>query len=309
MRRLTALELLVMHLINNKSKGTVLNQLVWPIIYPIDPMTILKKLIEDGIIIENSDLNLTLAKLKNPELKKLLKLNELKVTGNKSELVSRLIENDADLSNLYLPNVYTINNEYISIYKETDFLMEFIHGIDVSIEDAYRYYLAHPGITDFELKVGIYSDRMKYWLKSDKEKSIYEIKSLCYKLSELYFQQKEYNLGFHYLNIAYLINILLSFKRYIFNHEFYNVKIDIPISSIDLIKYRSALANNLFTLSQLEDDLMNAIKPFKFSNKVKRNSVKFMIAFIQDEFVDSKMFLKGLKPRDFNNDSNINLLN
>lgn len=34
-----------------------------------------------------------------------------------------------------------------------------------------------------------------------------------------------------------------------------------------------------------------------------------MIAFIQDEFVDSKMFLKGLKPRDFNNDSNINLLN
>ncbi len=301
MRKLTALELLVMHLINGKTKGTVLSKKVWPYIYPIDPMTILKNLIKDGVILEDSNLMLTLSKLKKTELIEILKLNNLRINGNKKDLVLRLIENDANLSSVYLPEVYTINNEYVDVYKETEFLLEFIHGIDISIEDAYRYYITHPGISEFDLKVGIYSDRIKYWLKSDKYTSIYQIKSLCFTLSEIYFQYKEYNLGFYYLNIAYLIHISFLLRKYILNNEFYNAHINMPISSKDIIKYRSAIANNIFTLSQLEYDLKNAIKPFEFSNKVIINSVNLMLAIIQDEFVNPKAYTKGLSKEDFEN--------
>ncbi|UTH10814.1 SAP domain-containing protein [Macrococcoides canis] len=302
MRKLTAFELLVMHLINGKSKGTVLEQNFWTDIYSVNPMKILKKLIDDGIIIEKSDLNLTLTKLKNPELKELLKANKLKLTGNKTELVSRLIENDADLSNVYLPEVYVINEEYHKVFEDTVFLKDFTYGIDVTLDDAYQYYLRHPDKSELEIKSGTYIDRLKYWMNSNEHMAVYQLRTLNSTLARIYFQYQENEQGFYYLNCYNLISIILDFRNYIEYHEYNHRHLNASVSQTDLIKYRSALSNKQFTLSQLECNLENSIKPYNFSKKIKDRAIQFMMAFIQDEFVDPKMFVKGLTRRDFNKD-------
>lgn len=298
MRRLTALELLVMHLVDNKSKGTVLNQNFWSDIYSTNPMKILKKLIDDGVIIEKNDNKLTLSKLKNPELKEILKNNGLKVTGNKSELVDRLIENDVDLSGVYLPSVYSINDNYKEVFDGTSFLNEFAYGYDVTIDDAYKYYLLHPGKDETEILTGVYIEKLKKLMKSKDVNSIYSIRSINNTISRYFFKNHEMDKGFYYFNASNVIDIILSFNNYLTYREYGDIDFRPNIPQHDLIKYRSALNNNQFTLSQLEQDLHNAAKPLYYSENLKNTAVQFMIAYIQDEFIDAKPFIKVLsKPQ------------
>lgn len=298
MRKLSAFELLVMHLVNKKSKGTVLNQSFWTDLYTTDPMKILKRLIEDGIIVEKNDYELTLSKLKNPELKELLRNNNLKVTGNKIDLVKRVIENNLDLSDIYLAPVYLINPEYNKIFEETSFLTEFIYGHEVTLENAYKYYLTHPGKNESEIITGVYIQKLKDFMSSKEPNIIYSIRALNYNISRYFFQNKQIESGFYYLNAACVIDVLLSFNNYIMYQNYGDSILRVNISQNDLIKYRSALSNNQFTLTQLEQDLHNAAKPLYYSENLKNTAVQFMIAYIQDEFIDAKPFIKVLsKPQ------------
>lgn len=294
MRKLTALELLVMQFVNNKSAGTVLTQNFWTDIYSTNPMKILKKLIDDEVIIEKTDYNLTLSKLKNPELKEILKDNGLKVTGNKTELVNRIVENNIDLSGMYLPAVYRINDDYKEVFHETSFLTEFTYGYDVTLDDAYQYYLSHPGKDELEILTGIYIDKLQSLIKSNNERAIYSIRSVSDNIAKYYFKHHEIDKGFYYFNLANVINTILSFNHYLQYHEYNDVIFRANIPQNDLIKYRTALNNKQFTISQLEKDLYNAAKPLNYSESLKVNAVKFMIAFIQDEFIDPKTFINSL---------------
>lgn len=307
MRKLTSLELLVMHYVENKSKGTVLNQNFWADIYSTNPMRILKKLIDDGVIIEKTDYHITLTKLKNPELKEILKDNSLKVTGNKAELVNRIIENNVDLSGMYLPAVYTVNDGYKEVFDETTFLTEFTYGYDVTLEDAYQYYLSHPGKDKLEILTGIYIERLQSLMKSNDVNAIYSIRSINDTISRYYFKNHEIDQGFYYFNAANVINTILSFNNYLNYHEYGDINFRPHIPQNDLIKYRSALTNKQFTISQLEQDLYNAAKPLNYSDSLKDSAVQFMIAYIQDEFIDPKTFVNSLiktqnnKPTNHNN--------
>lgn len=294
MRRLTALELLVMHYIDNKSQGTVLNQNFWTDIYSTNPMKILRKLIDDGVIVEKSDYNLTLSKLKNPKLKEILKDNGLKVAGNKPELVKRLIENNVDLSELYLPSVYIINDDYKEIFDETSFLTEFVHGYDVTLDDAYHYYLSHPSKDELEILTGIYIDKLQSLMQSNNERAIYSIHSVSDSIARYYFKYHEIDKGFYYFNLANVINTILAFNHYLKYYEYSDITLRAHIPPYDLIKYRSALNNNQFTISQLEKNLYNTANLLDYSESLKDSAVKFMIAFIQDEFVDPKIFVNNL---------------
>lgn len=308
MRRLTALELLVMHYVDNKSKGTVLNQNFWTDIYSTNPMKILKKLIDDRVIIEKTDYNLTLSKLKNPDLKEILKDNGLKVTGNKSELVNRIVENNVDLSGMYLPSIYSINDDYKEVFDETSFLIEFAYGYDVTLDDAYQYYLSHPGKDELEILTGIYIDKLQSLMKSNNERAIYSIRSVSDNIARYYFKHHEIDKGFYYFNLANVINTILSFNHFLQYHEYGDVNLRANIPQNDLIKYRTALSNNQFTIMQLENNLYNAAKPLNYNNSLKDSAIKFMIAYIQDEFIDPHIFIKDILKTKNNKSNNNNYL-
>lgn len=291
MRRLSAFELLVIHLVQNKIKGSVLDQSFWYQIYSTDPLIILNDLIEDGIIIESNDLHIGLAKLKIPDLKEILKKGNQKVSGNKKELINRIIENNISLNDVYIPTVYIISKEYEQIYYNTGFITDFIYSDSVTLNEACKYYYMHPDLSELEIKTGILISKFKELKSNNDSEKKYKLRNIASDIARTYFDNKQFEQGFYYLNISTLYNIHQSLESYFRYSEYNNDAPYFYFSEHELIKYRSAIYNNNFTLEQLRNDLFQISNDLSLNEKNKVLAIDLLIAKIQDDTIDLKSYV------------------
>lgn len=134
--------------------GTVNNINHWKYEFGIDTEFTIKKLLNNNYIKELLDLKSNLSKLKIPELKDILKDNNLKTQGNKENLINRIIEN---IDNAILEQTYS-NKTLIATEK----------GLKI-IHDNYVYIInknMNYGFSEFEIKEA-YNTFPKYLKPND----------------------------------------------------------------------------------------------------------------------------------------------
>ncbi|MCE7786050.1 SAP domain-containing protein [Staphylococcus xylosus] len=141
---LNAFDLLVSH----KNKNRIVGKEILPnnCLANNDTKVIrsIEKLIKTNILIKDNTLEICINKLKVPELKKILKSSNLKISGNKTQLINRIINNidNINVDALELPLVYTATEKGEELLKETNYIPYFIYSTYESITSSlYSYEL------------------------------------------------------------------------------------------------------------------------------------------------------------------------
>lgn len=109
--------------------------------YSIDePMKLHQEFIQQGFFIEikfEDNKPLILNKLRNEELKQLLRSKGLKVSGNKSELIEKLIIAGLSKSEIHhLPHIYTLSEKAKRYLERYDFLYQLhLNNYEIQLEE------------------------------------------------------------------------------------------------------------------------------------------------------------------------------
>ncbi|SOC43835.1 SAP domain-containing protein [Salinicoccus kekensis] len=169
---LDAIDVLFMHYITGRTPDEVNKYDFWQLQYGRRPGNLLRRLMDAGVIYEDDSLPATLPKLRVFELKFILKQAGLKISGNKPELVKRILQHAGaiDFSAVPLKNVYVLSDGQADFYSATGFLNFFHFNGNFDLHEVYEFYLKSGGsdphrtaVTFLEGKVRTHlHDRNKY---------------------------------------------------------------------------------------------------------------------------------------------------
>lgn len=178
-------------------------------------MQSIENLIENKLLMQTNKFEFSIPKINNDELREVLKEHNLKIGGNKTELISRIYDNLENITSLELPYVYIATENGEKILNDTEYLLSFDvepNGFGVSINRA--YYLAENCVSEHcnDKVVEIY----KFEFQRDYENE--EIQSdglhkLDRLISHYNFNVKDYDNARKYLNILYYFRLKYFLKE------------------------------------------------------------------------------------------------
>ncbi|MFO3693017.1 SAP domain-containing protein [Staphylococcus felis] len=94
----------------------------------------IENLIDNGYLYISEEPNITLQKLKVPELKEILRNNNLKVGGNKPQLIERILENYSSIKiDNELPKVYKATEKGMDLIQNTNYIDHFANNYAISL--------------------------------------------------------------------------------------------------------------------------------------------------------------------------------
>lgn len=290
--KLNAIEVLYLHFVNGRTHGEATEYDFWLTQYSSKAEDLIGRLINRGIIYENDDLPVILRKLKVPELKNLLKHSGIKVSGNKSVLIERIIENRhvIDLKNENLKSVYSVKNAFKSFLNETEFINYFHFNGHISVYEAYDYYLKHPDRTSNEIVIGILKERIEDNInKSNKYDALKSFQLLShFHLNEM----EDLDSSIYYLNNFTMLIILQS----ILNYPAYKIITSGSHFNIDNFtadRYRALLKTNQMTPYALYHSLVNDTEKLPYSYGQRKMAARFIIDHIMED-EDAEIKLRSL---------------
>lgn len=132
-----------MHYITGRTPDEVNKYDFWQLQYGRRPDDLLRRLMEAGVIYEDDSLPATLPKLRVFELKFILKRAGLKISGNKPELVKRILQHAGtiDFTDVPLKNVYVLSDSHADFYSATGFMNFFHFNGNFDLHEVYDFYL------------------------------------------------------------------------------------------------------------------------------------------------------------------------
>ncbi|WP_411843033.1 SAP domain-containing protein [Salinicoccus sp. HZC-1] len=280
--KLSAIEVLYMHFVNGRTHGEATEYDFWLTQYSSKAENLIGRLINRGIIYENDDLSVVLRKLKVPELKNLLEHSDIKVSGNKSVLIERIIENRyiIDLKNEGLESVYSVKNEFKSFLNQTEFINYFHFNGHISVYEAYDYYLKHPNRTSNEIVIGVLKERIEDNINNTNK---YDALKSFQLLSHFYIDEmKDLDSSIYYLNNFTMLIILQS----ILNYPAYKMITSGSHFNIDNFtadRYRALLETNQMTPYALYHALVDDTENLPYSYEQRKKAARFIIDYIMED--------------------------
>ncbi|WP_419743600.1 SAP domain-containing protein [Macrococcoides bohemicum] len=307
MKRLNAMEVLVLHFTDGKVIDNCLYESFWYDRFSTNPAPIKQKLIKQGILIISKDTKKSLNKLKLDDLKNILRNNSLKVGGKKAELIDRILESEIILENEVLPQVYEVVPAYRKILEDTTFLKSIIGNQSLDFIKAYEFYLKHPNLNSDTYLENIYMENIKKEIK----KEHYGNAPVLYSyLSHHYFNKKDEKSGIFNLNSHIMLRLLndvnriIEYKRagydeFIDRHNFY-------IHNDDIQKYRVLLKTEQITEHQLYNDLIESVSMIDEDKKNKEIMATYILNKIANKGNENEVAIKDILNRAKKPTSNTN---
>lgn len=178
---LNAYDLLILHLNVNRKVGNEVTNHNYLIENKVPVKNHLKNLIDKKILVLKSDYDNSLPLLKVPELKEILRNNNLKVGGKKQELIER-IKTNIPIQNVELDKVYVATSKGKELIKETEYILHFYNSHLISLASAHN--IANKNINSEDKIETIYLSLIKRSLNSSNEQ--YNLTSILHFLIRYY---------------------------------------------------------------------------------------------------------------------------
>lgn len=219
MNKLNVHELLVLHLNVERKIGDEIKHHSYIIEQRIDVMKIIDDLISNNYIYKTNSPNIALYYLKVVELKDILRDNKLKLSGNKADLIDRLLKSldDNSFKKVKLPYIYKPTSLGNRTLEETDYIQHFYPHHSITIIDAYNVvqnanestdkiefiynYYIYQKIKDNEFfSAGHYAERIsRYYLTENpneiKQRIYINLSIYLIGMYEMFLYEKVYNMN------------------------------------------------------------------------------------------------------------------
>ncbi|PTE82289.1 hypothetical protein BUY85_00700 [Staphylococcus equorum] len=260
---LNANDLLMLHFNANRVVGNETINHNYVIENNIDVTATLNKLVnEDALIIENKP-ETSLPKLTLPKLKDILRNNNLKLSGNKQELINRIIENYnvIDKADLDLPLMYVPTEKGVQIINETQYIFHFHHSFLVSLPRAHKIAVNHINAED-KIET-IYMNEIQYEMQINHDRP--RLNKLYGSLANYYRKDKQDK----------------ERARMFYNLSYY-IQIEENLSYITEARYRDIDINDDFVNMYIEPDfeIVRFYEQLIYVDETTDNSLKNL--FIKD---------------------------
>lgn len=150
--KLDAVDVLFLHYITDRTTDEVYKYDLWQLRYDRQPADLVRRLLDADVIYEDDSLPETLGKLRAFELKCILKDSVLKVSGNKPDLIKRVLQYaaDIDFTDVPLKNVYKLSDDCSDFYNQTRFLNFFHFNGSFDVHEVYEFYLVHDDLDNHQ---------------------------------------------------------------------------------------------------------------------------------------------------------------
>lgn len=280
--KLNAIEVLYLHFVHGLTHEEAVMYDFWFTQYSSTAEDLIASLMEKEVIYKSNAFSITLKKLKVPELKRLLKHSGIKVSGNKSILIERIIDNQhiIDLKNEDLKSVYTVKNAYIPFLEETNFINYFHFNGHISVYEAYDYYIAHPEKSSEKIVAGVLNEKIE---NSIKKPNKYDALKSFQLLSHFFLEEmNDLKNSIYYLNNFTMLIILQS----ILNYPSY--KMILPgnhfnVDNFTAYKYRKLLDTDKMTPYDLYHALVDDTVHLPYSYENRKKAARFIVAYVMDD--------------------------
>ena len=267
MDKLIGNDILILHYIIKNSRASELNQSFWKDRYYNDNEKSIQRLLEGQYIEYKEDYFISLNKLKIDELKNILRSEDLKLKGNKSELIERIIKTSSlNTYQKFIKKELVITPKGLELVNNTDFVLLLHVGALGYPCDVYNYYLANKELSKVDLIIKFVESKVTF------EKEIYTYSNNASSYSQLSDVLIKYNAkdkALYYLlkscfdslssnTLDYSTGSLKLFKEQVKRIDFYTNRIKI------LLQANSDLKNNLTTYY---NDLTKIYTLYYFTNE------------------------------------------
>lgn len=295
---LNANDLLVLHKVVNRSVDEGPYNSTYLSWNNVDILKSINKLIDKKILVKDNTLEISLNKIKNTELSKLLKNTGLKVSGNKSILVPRMIDNidevKASNENFELPLVYTATEKGEQLLHETKYIPHF-DNTTISLPRAYKIAETYISSSSEDKVIDIYKFEIERLYKLNPND--YDLRRTYEELGDYYMTHKNDNVNARSCyHLSYSIDINLIFENlkspiYIYydsEGNFKEDKLKDGLSSLD--NYRMGrIYNHLVFIDELSNESLHNLFVEDISNyypldkELSKNLIDYLMAIIKKE--------------------------
>lgn len=289
-----------MQLVNKKEARKINNYGMWRDVYSTDPKDILNSLLKKKVIFEDTKKETLYAQLKVSDLKELLRQNSLKLSGKKSELIERLIENDVDVDvdkHLISP-IYAVSDDYIELADNTEFIMFFHNRYFIDIFDAYDYYLKHPDLSNHELIINIMNMNIKNALSS---KEYIEAMRMHSDLAKYFADRNDSPSSQYHIHNQQMLNLINDYER-MKDYGSYGITVDSEsdsylfyLSDWVLLQYKSILKTRQMTEESLTNEILNSTDHLPYKREIRKLFANYIIESIYNDAESKKKLMFNIK--------------
>lgn len=218
MHNLNGVDVLGLHYLNGQSENYKLDQQFWKYTYSTSSDRIIQTLIDNDFIALRPNVRQSLSNLTVAQLKEILRENDLKVSGNKPDLIKRIVEElpEEELADK-LEKVWTPTDKGKKLIEETDFIKLVHNKINhlVSINDIYQLYLDNPSLDSKDILIKALENKIRF--RGNTEDYI-NIPYALFELSKVCNEYEDFEGQYDYLVRALVSNFLYQQGRYTPTH-------------------------------------------------------------------------------------------
>lgn len=219
---MNAVEVAYLHYAVGRTPTDAANRSFWQEEYLVPAKSLLNTLLNKNVMYLDDDLKKVLKNKKVSDLKSILRSYEFKLSGNKSALIERIVENKdiVDVESLNLEPILQVTDDYAGFYSATEFINYGFNNYYVSIFELYNYFQSSPDKKNHEI---ILETMIKKYKSKLDDPLKYDAQRLSESISIYYLTKlNDIEKGYYYLNCSVMIHLMQDIEYYRKRLSFYD---------------------------------------------------------------------------------------
>lgn len=277
--KLDAVDVLFMHYITERTTGEAHKYDFWQFQYDRQPADLVRRLLDAGVIYEDDSLPETLRKLRTFELKYILKDSNLKVSGNKPDLIKRILQHAAeiDFTDVPLKNVYKLSEDWFDFYNQTRFLNYFHFNGSFDLNEIYEFYLANDDLDNHQIATRYLEEKVHDHI--DDENKYTAVKSYFLLANYARDEVADLPLSIYYLNHFTMLVTLQAAHH----NDVDSVRAYFDLDGYTKDRYRAFMKSEKMSPDELSRFLMDSTKALPYSSEELASAAVFIMKLINEK--------------------------